>query len=120
MRTLVIGGTLFIGREIVRQLAHRGFDVTVLHRRDHHDLGPEIKNVQADRGDLPALTRVLRDGRARALRGRVHPPERGRRDRAHPGAADQRRVPDQHVEHLRLVHRQPRRGQVDHGRRGRT
>jgi nucleoside-diphosphate-sugar epimerase len=63
MRTLVIGGTLFIGREIVRQLAHRGFDVTVLHRRDHHDLGPEIKNVQADRGDLPAITRVLRDGR---------------------------------------------------------
>ena len=63
MKTLVIGGTLFIGREIVRQLARRGYDVTVLHRRDHHDLGPEIKNVQADRGNLPAITRVLRDGR---------------------------------------------------------
>jgi nucleoside-diphosphate-sugar epimerase len=63
MRTLVIGGTLFIGREIVRRLAERGHEVTILHRRDHHDLGPAIKNIRADRGDLPAISRALSDGR---------------------------------------------------------
>lgn len=62
MRILVIGGTLFIGRAIVERLAARGHEVTVLHRRDRHDLGPGIHNVQADRGDLPAITRILRDG----------------------------------------------------------
>ena len=67
MRTLVIGGTLFIGRAIVNGLAKRGHDVTVLHRRGHHDLGSEIKNIQADRGDLPAMTRALGDGRFDAL-----------------------------------------------------
>jgi nucleoside-diphosphate-sugar epimerase len=67
MRTLVIGGTLFIGREIVRRLARRGHDVTVLHRRDHHDLGPDIHNIQADRGDLAALSRAIGDGRFDAV-----------------------------------------------------
>ena len=67
MNTLVIGGTLFIGREIVRQLAQRGHSVTVLHRRDRHDLGPDIGNVKADRADLAAVTRILRDGRYDAI-----------------------------------------------------
>ena len=67
MRVLVIGGTMFIGREIVQKLVKRGHDVTVLHRRDHHDLGPQIRNAQADRADLPALSRVLRDGRFEAV-----------------------------------------------------
>jgi len=67
MRILVIGGTLFIGREIVRRLAGRGHDVTVLHRRDHHDLGPEIRNAQADRSDLPSVSRILREGRFEAV-----------------------------------------------------
>ena len=59
MRIVVIGGTLFIGREIVRRLAARGHEVTVLHRRDHHDLGPDIHNLTADRSDAAALRRVL-------------------------------------------------------------
>jgi nucleoside-diphosphate-sugar epimerase len=67
MRILVIGGTLFIGREIVQRLATRGHEVTVLHRREHHDLGPEIQNVQADRGDLKAISRVLEEGRFDAV-----------------------------------------------------
>ena len=67
MRILVIGGTLFIGRAIVERLAARGHEVTVLHRRDRHDLGPGIHNVQADRGDLPAVTKILRDGRYDAV-----------------------------------------------------
>jgi len=59
VRVLVIGGTTFIGWEIVQRLAARGHDVAVLHRRDHHDLGPSIRNVQADRGDLAALAAAL-------------------------------------------------------------
>jgi 2'-hydroxyisoflavone reductase len=67
MRVLVIGGTLFIGRETVQRLAARGHEVTVLHRRDRHDLGPGIANVQADRSDLTTVGRVLRDGRYDAV-----------------------------------------------------
>lgn len=67
MRTLVIGGTLFIGRETVQRLAARGHEVTVLHRRRDHDLGPAVANVQADRSDLPAVARVLREGRYDAV-----------------------------------------------------
>ncbi len=60
MRILVIGGTQFIGRAIVERLAARGHDIAVLHRRDHHDLGPAIRNVQADRSDLATVTALLR------------------------------------------------------------
>jgi 2'-hydroxyisoflavone reductase len=67
MRVLVIGGTLFIGRAIVQRLVARGHQVAVLHRRGDHDLGPNVGNVQADRGDLAAMSRILRDGRFDAV-----------------------------------------------------
>jgi nucleoside-diphosphate-sugar epimerase len=67
MRTLIIGGTLFIGAEIVRRLVTRGHDVTVLHRRAQHDLGPEVRNLQADRGDLDKLRALLRAERFDAV-----------------------------------------------------
>ncbi|CAN5444065.1 complex I NDUFA9 subunit family protein [soil metagenome] len=60
MRILVIGGTQFMGREIVRRLAEAGHDLSVLHRRDHHDLGPGIGNLQADRADLEKVSQLLR------------------------------------------------------------
>jgi 2'-hydroxyisoflavone reductase len=60
MRTLVIGGTQFIGRETVQRLLARGHDVTVLHRQGHHELGPDVRNIAADRGDLENLARILR------------------------------------------------------------
>jgi 2'-hydroxyisoflavone reductase len=62
MRILVIGGIQFMGRETVRRLVGRGHDVSVLHRRDDHDLGPEVRNVRADRSDADAMARVLGDG----------------------------------------------------------
>jgi 2'-hydroxyisoflavone reductase len=68
MRILVIGGTLFIGRAIVERLVTRGHDATVLHRRASHDLGPTVRNVQADRGDLKAISRILREGELRVVR----------------------------------------------------
>jgi nucleoside-diphosphate-sugar epimerase len=59
MRALVIGGTEFMGRRIVERLLERGHDVAVLHRRATHDLGPQVRNLQADRGDLPVVARLL-------------------------------------------------------------
>jgi nucleoside-diphosphate-sugar epimerase len=56
-----------MGREIVRLLAARGHEVSVLHRRDRHDLGPEIRNLQADRGDLKTVSRLLHEQRFEAV-----------------------------------------------------
>jgi 2'-hydroxyisoflavone reductase len=61
MRILVIGGIQFMGREVVRRLVERGHDVSVLHRQAGHDLGPEVGNLQADRGDIQTVARLLRD-----------------------------------------------------------
>lgn len=60
MRTLVIGGTQFMGRRIVELLLERGDDVSVLHRRAEHDLGPRVRNLQADRADLDRVSQILR------------------------------------------------------------
>lgn len=51
-----------MGREIAERLAARGDDVTVLHRGSHHQLNPAIQNIQADRSDGAAMTRVLGEG----------------------------------------------------------
>jgi 2'-hydroxyisoflavone reductase len=67
MKILVIGGTLFIGRATVERLVERGHDVTVLHRRGGHDLGPSVSNVEADRSDLATVSRIVRDGRFEAV-----------------------------------------------------
>jgi 2'-hydroxyisoflavone reductase len=67
MRILVIGGMQFMGREIVQRLVSRGHDVTVLHRRDRHDLGEGIGNLQADRGDVETMTRLLGEHRFDAV-----------------------------------------------------
>src|ERR1700754_814092 len=77
MRILTIGGTLFIGRETVQRLVARGHEVTVLHRRDRHDLGPDVRNVTADRGDVDAMARVLGDGRYDAVFDFVYDWEKG-------------------------------------------
>ena len=77
MRILVIGGTQFIGRATVERLAARGHDVTLLHRRDHHDLGPGIRNARADRGDVDSVARVLREGQFEVVFDFVYDWEKG-------------------------------------------
>jgi 2'-hydroxyisoflavone reductase len=59
MKTLVIGGTQFMGREVVRRLLERGHDVSILHRSGQHDLGPDVASLQADRADIDTLNRLL-------------------------------------------------------------
>jgi 2'-hydroxyisoflavone reductase len=68
MRILVIGGTQFMGRETVERLVARGHEVSVLHRRDHNDFGDGVvRNIQADRGDLDAMARILGSERFEAV-----------------------------------------------------
>jgi 2'-hydroxyisoflavone reductase len=67
MKTLVIGGTQFMGRETVQRLVARGHPVSVLHRRDHHDLGAGVANLQADRGDVGSVARILGEQRFEAV-----------------------------------------------------
>ena len=61
-RTLVIGGTLFIGRALVRRLLERGDDVTILHRGKRNPFGDDVREERADRNDGEAVARVLRQG----------------------------------------------------------
>lgn len=61
MRVLIIGGIQFMGREAARRLAARGDEVTVLHRREGHDLCPSVRELRADRADLPRVERLLRE-----------------------------------------------------------
>lgn len=77
MRILVIGGLQFMGREIVQRLASRGHEVTVLHRRDSHDLGEGIRNLQADRGDVETMARLLGEHRFDAVYDLVYDWEKG-------------------------------------------
>ena len=59
MEVLVIGGTLFIGRLLVRELVKKGHSVTVLHRKPKHDLGRHVAAVRADRNDGAAMSAAL-------------------------------------------------------------
>ena len=45
MRILIIGGTIFIGKHVVRRLDERGHDVTLFHRGEHEapDLPPHLR-----------------------------------------------------------------------------
>jgi nucleoside-diphosphate-sugar epimerase len=49
-RVLVVGGTIFIGPAVVRQLAHAGHDVAVFHRGEHEiDLPDGVRHIHGDR-----------------------------------------------------------------------
>lgn len=59
MKSLVIGGTQFIGRHLVGELVKSGHDVTVLHRKASHDLGKKVSNLQADRNCAAQMKEAL-------------------------------------------------------------
>lgn len=61
-RVLVIGGNLFIGRELVRQLLVRGEDVTILHRGRDNPFGETVREIRCDRNDTAAMSRIMREG----------------------------------------------------------
>jgi 2'-hydroxyisoflavone reductase len=56
MDLLVVGGTRFVGRHIVRSALAGGHSVTLLHRGSGVDVYPEAEHLHADRdGDLSVL-----------------------------------------------------------------
>jgi nucleoside-diphosphate-sugar epimerase len=55
----VIGGTLFIGRALVRRLLARGDQVTILHRGKHNPFAGETIEIRCDRNDPDAVAEKL-------------------------------------------------------------
>ena len=59
MHCLVIGGTGYLGRQLVAELLKKNHTVAVLHRRPKHDLGRRVENIAADRNDAHAVKSAL-------------------------------------------------------------
>ena len=57
-QTLVIGGTLFIGKELVRRLLARGDQVTILHR-GRSPVPKGVDDIACDRNDEAAVRNAL-------------------------------------------------------------
>jgi 2'-hydroxyisoflavone reductase len=77
MKVLVIGGTLFIGRQLVAGLLKAGHSVAILHRRSKHDLSKRVENLVADRNDPAAVRRVIGERRFEVIFDNVYDWERG-------------------------------------------
>lgn len=60
MRTLVIGGTAFIGRALVSQLLDRGDEVVIMHRGTGTPFAGRTGEIHCDRNDVDAVRRALR------------------------------------------------------------
>ncbi len=64
MRTLMIGGTRYLGRAIVQDLVQHGYEVTALHRgKTLGTLPDRVERLQGDARDRKTLETVLREGR---------------------------------------------------------
>ncbi len=77
MRVLVIGGTLFIGKLLVKRLLAEGHEVTVLHRKKENPFGRKVRNVEADRNDAVAVRAALSGLRFDAVYDIAYDLERG-------------------------------------------
>jgi nucleoside-diphosphate-sugar epimerase len=76
-RVLVIGGTLFIGRALVRRLLARGDDVTILHRGQTATFGGKVGEIHCDRNDTEGMRRELSGERFDVVYDNVYDWERG-------------------------------------------
>ena len=86
MRVLVIGGTLFIGKLLVKRLLAAGHEVTILHRKAEHPFGRRVRNAIADRNDAAIdQKRARRPAVRRRLRYRLR---LGARHHRGPGGGD--------------------------------
>jgi 2'-hydroxyisoflavone reductase len=77
MRVLVIGGTLFIGKLLVKRLLAADHEVTLLHRRAEHPFGRRVRNVVADRNDAASVRNALVGQRFDAVYDIAYDWERG-------------------------------------------
>jgi len=76
-RSLVIGGTLFIGRALVERLLERGDEVTILHRRHGTPWGNRVREIQCDRNDPEGTARALAGTSFEVVYDNVYDWERG-------------------------------------------
>ncbi len=58
-RTLVIGGTQFIGQALVERLLERGDDVVIMHRGAGTPFGDRVGEIRCDRNDIAAVRSAL-------------------------------------------------------------
>ena len=77
MKVLVIGGTLFIGRQLVEELVKGGHEVSILHRRPKHEFGRKVENLMADRNDADSVRQALSTRRFEVVFDNVYDWERG-------------------------------------------
>ena len=77
MRVLVIGGTLFIGKLLVKRLIAAGHEVTILHRKAEHPFGRRVRNAIADRNDAATIKSALEGLRFDAVYDIAYDWERG-------------------------------------------
>ncbi len=77
MRVLVIGGTLFIGKLLVKRLIAAGHEVTILHRKAEHPFGRRVRNSIADRNDVASIRSALAGLRFDAVYDIAYDSERG-------------------------------------------
>jgi nucleoside-diphosphate-sugar epimerase len=77
MKVLVIGGTLFIGRQLVEELVKGGHEVSILHRKPKHDFGRRVENLMADRGDAEAVREAIGRRKFEVVFDNVYDWERG-------------------------------------------
>ncbi|HYO80439.1 MAG TPA: SDR family oxidoreductase [Bryobacteraceae bacterium] len=77
MHVLVIGGTLFIGRNLVAALLKAGHEVTIVHRKPGHDLGRKVREIVADRNDPEGFKASIAGLRFDAVYDNVYDWQRG-------------------------------------------
>ncbi len=77
MKVLVIGGTLFIGRQLVDELVKEGHSVSILHRKPKHDFGRRVENIMADRNDADSMRDALYGRRFEVVYDNAYDWERG-------------------------------------------
>src|ERR1700742_2262514 len=77
MRVLVIGGTLFIGKLLVKRLLAASHEVTILHRKAEHPFGRKVRNAIADRNDAASIRSALSGMRFDAVYDIAYDNERG-------------------------------------------
>lgn len=76
-QVLVIGGTLFIGRELVHRLLQRGDDVTILHRGNRNPFRGSTREILCDRNDTDGMRSALSQGGFEYVFDNVYDWERG-------------------------------------------